>query len=48
MVIDVKEIGSKELMNQVAYVVQDSKLLKMSILENVRLGLSPKADRTRS
>lgn len=36
--VDVKEIGSKELMNQVSYVFQDSKLLKMSILENVRMG----------
>ena len=32
----------KELMNQVSYVFQDSKLLKMSILENVRMGC-PKA-----
>ena len=40
--VDVKEIGSKELMNQVSYVFQDSKLLKMSILENVRMGW-PKA-----
>lgn len=40
--VDVKEIGSKELMNQVSYVFQDSKLLKMSILENVRMGC-PKA-----
>lgn len=30
---DVKEIDGKELMNQVSYVFQDSKLLKMSILE---------------
>lgn len=36
--VDVKEIGSKELMNQISYVFQDSKLLKMSILENVRMG----------
>lgn len=40
--VDVKEIGSKELMNQVSYVFQDSKLLKMPILENVRMGC-PKA-----
>lgn len=40
--VDVKEIGSKELMNQVSYVFQDSKLLKMSIQENVRMGC-PKA-----
>lgn len=36
--IDVKKIGSKELMNQVSYVFQDSKLLKTSIFENVRMG----------
>ncbi len=35
---DVKNIDAKELMNQVSYVFQDSKLLKMSILENVRMG----------
>lgn len=40
--VDVKEIGSKELMNQISYVFQDSKLLKMPILENVRMGC-PKA-----
>lgn len=36
--VNVKDISSKELMNQVSYVFQDSKLLKMSILENVRMG----------
>lgn len=36
--VDVKNIDSKELMNQVSYVFQDSKLLKTSILENVRMG----------
>ena len=35
---DVKDINTGELMNQVSYVFQDSKLLKMSILENVRMG----------
>lgn len=35
---DVKDIDTKELMNRVSYVFQDSKLLKMSILENVRMG----------
>lgn len=35
---DVKDIDAKELMNQVSYVFQDSKLLKTSILENVRMG----------
>lgn len=36
--VDVRNIDSKELMQQVSYVFQDSKLLKMSILENVRMG----------
>lgn len=36
--VDVRNITSAELMNQISYVFQDSKLLKMSILENVRLG----------
>lgn len=36
--VDVKNIGSEELMHQVSYVFQDSNLLKMSILENVRMG----------
>ena len=35
--IDVKDIPKDELMNTVSYVFQDSKLLKRSILENVRL-----------
>ena len=34
----VKEIASKELMQRVSFVFQDSKLLKMSILDNVRMG----------
>ncbi len=42
--VDVRDISSKELMNEVSYVFQDSKLLKMSILENVRLG-NPVASR---
>lgn len=42
--IDVRDISSKELMNEVSYVFQDSKLLKMSVLENVRLG-NPAASR---
>lgn len=41
---DVKEIPSKQLMNMVSFVFQDSKLLKTSILENVRMG---KKDATR-
>ena len=40
--VDVKNIATSELMKQVSYVFQDSKLLKMSILENVRMG-NPKA-----
>ena len=36
--VDMRDITSSELMNQISYVFQDSKLLKMSILENVRLG----------
>lgn len=36
--VDVRQIDSKELMNQVSYVFQDSKLLKTSILENIRMG----------
>ena len=36
--VDVKDMDPKELMKQVSYVFQDSKLLKISILENVRLG----------
>ncbi|MDD3402984.1 MAG: ABC transporter ATP-binding protein [Hespellia sp.] len=35
---DVSQIASRELMNTVSFVFQDSKLLKMSILENVRMG----------
>ena len=36
--VNVKNISSDELMNQVSYVFQDSRLLKMSILDNVRMG----------
>ena len=43
--VDVRDISSKELMNEVSYVFQDSKLLKMSVLENVRLG-NPSATRS--
>ena len=42
--VPVKEIEEKELMNTVSFVFQDSHLLKMSILENVRLG-KPEATR---
>lgn len=35
---DVRNIPSDELMNYVSYVFQDSKLLKMSIMDNIRMG----------
>lgn len=41
---DVTRIGQKELMDTVSFVFQDSKLLKMSIYDNVRMG---KKDATR-
>lgn len=36
--VDVRDIQSKELLEQVSFVFQDSKLLKMSIYDNVRMG----------
>ena len=39
-----KDIPSAQLMNMVSFVFQDSKLLKMSIYDNVRMG---KKDATR-
>lgn len=42
--VNVKEISSAGLMNLVSYVFQDSKLLKMSILENVRMGREDATD----
>lgn len=36
--VDVRDIPSKELLEQVSFVFQDSKLLKMSIYDNVRMG----------
>lgn len=42
--VDVKDIPSTQLMNMVSFVFQDSKLLKMSIYDNVRMG---KKDATR-
>ena len=42
--VNVKDIPTEELMRTVSYVFQDSKLLKMSIFENVRIG---KKDATR-
>ena len=41
---DVKNISQKDLMDTVSFVFQDSRLLKMSIFENVRMG---KKDATR-
>ena len=35
---DVRNIPSDELMNYISYVFQDSKLLKMSIMDNIRMG----------
>lgn len=42
--VNVKEISSADLMNLVSYVFQDSKLLKMCILENVRMGREDATD----
>lgn len=42
--VDVKDIGKQELMNTVSFVFQNSRLIKASILENVRMG---KPDATR-
>ncbi len=42
--VDVKDIPSPQLMDMVSFVFQDSKLLKMSIYDNVRMG---KKDATR-
>lgn len=36
--VDVRNMQEQDLMNKVSYVFQDSRLLKMSILENVRIG----------
>lgn len=42
--VNIKDIPKKELMDNVAFVFQNSKLLKMSVLENVRLS-KPEAAR---
>ena len=42
--VDVRDIAKEELMNTVSFVFQNSRLLKASILENVRMG---KPDATR-
>lgn len=41
---DVKDIPSDKLMQYVSYVFQDSKLLKMSIMDNVRMGRPDASD----
>ena len=42
--VDIRQIAKKELMSRISFVFQDSRLLKTSILENVRLG-RPEATR---
>ena len=42
--VGVKDIEQKELMNQVSYVFQDSRLFKMSILENIRMSRPESSD----
>jgi len=42
--VDIKEIEKEELMNTVSFVFQNSKLIKTSILENVRMA-KPNADK---
>lgn len=42
---DVRDIPSDKLMQYVSYVFQDSKLLKMSILDNVRMGRPDATDK---
>ena len=36
--VDIRNIRKEDLMNEISYVFQDSKLLKNTILENVRMG----------
>lgn len=42
--VDIRNISKKTLMDTVSFVFQDSRLIKASILENVRMG-KPEADR---
>lgn len=42
--VDIKNIENKKLMDTVSYVFQDSRLLKTSILENVRMGRPDASD----
>lgn len=41
---DVRDIPSDKLMNYVSYVFQDSRLLKMSIMDNIRMGRPDASD----
>lgn len=43
--VNVKNIGKQDLMNTVSFVFQDSKLLKTSILENVRMAKPDATDK---
>ena len=36
--VDVKEISEKELMSKISFVFQDSRLLKKSFKENIKMG----------
>lgn len=42
--VDVRNINTSQLMDNVSYVFQDSRMLKMSILENVRMGRPDASD----
>ena len=42
--VDIRDIPKKNLMNTVSFVFQDSRLIKASVLENVRMG-KPDASR---
>lgn len=42
--VDLKEIGSDQVMKMISYVFQENKLLKMSILENVRVARPQASD----
>ena len=43
--VNIKEIPTEQLMDTVSYVFQDSRLLKTSILENVRMGRPQASDK---
>ncbi len=42
--VDIRDISGADLMKYVSYVFQDSRLLKMSILENIRIGRPDASD----